>query len=166
MVTAHTENVLGFLAVLVYSATLLPSSLKVLFPTLKMNAFVQMLLRNQRTIGIWTFILSMAHICAVVSLHRMNLLRPEFYWQSSSGLLIITIFTLLTVTSNNWSIKRLKRNWKRLHSLTYVAALIMPWHIAAKMAGQWTWLTPITVSLPMAAICFYCIRRYIKADST
>ena len=120
------------------------------------------LLRHRRSIGIWTFNLSMAHAAFVIGLHNMDVFERSFYYKSASGLMIMGIFALLTITSNNWSIKKLRRNWKRLHGLTYLAAALLPWHIAAKMEGQWTLLTGIAIPLTALAVALLCCRKYLE----
>ncbi|MGD1899741.1 MAG: ferric reductase-like transmembrane domain-containing protein [Phormidesmis sp.] len=158
----NTENVFGFLALATYLATLAPSNLRVVFPALKMNTVVTQLLKHRRSIGISTFMLSVAHASIVLGYHQAELLERNFYIQSTSGLLIITIFALLAFTSNSWSIKKLKKNWKRLHSLTYLATMLLPWHIAAKMAGRWTPSTMVALVLTLMVLCMFCYRRYLE----
>ena len=156
------DNFLGFVALSAYLATLVPSNIRVIFPALKLSSPVKMLLKYRKDIGVLTFLLSVAHAGVVMASHQMDWLSRDFYIQSLSGLSIIVIFALLAVTSNNWSMKKLRKNWKRLHSLSYVAIFLMPWHIAAKMAGSWTLLTCVAVPLSLMFVYLYCLRKYME----
>ena len=73
---------------------------------------------------------------------------------------MFVIFAALAVTSNNWSIKKLKKNWKRLHSLTYAAAFILPWHIFAKMEGHWSILTAVSIVIALDVLRLWLFRQY------
>lgn len=47
----------------------------------------------------------------------------------TAGTIAAIILLILTITSNNISTRLLKKNWKRLHRLVYVAAFVMLFHI-------------------------------------
>ncbi|MBE9059998.1 ferric reductase-like transmembrane domain-containing protein [cf. Phormidesmis sp. LEGE 11477] len=154
------DNTLGFFAMLTYVATLLPSNFRAVFPAFRYTFLYRTLLKNRRSIGLWTFALSVCHACVVFYQHHSSLADIEFYRKSISGLLLLFIFALLAATSNNWSIRKLQKNWKRLHSLTYVAAFLIPWHITAKMSDQWSVVTAICMTLAINVICLWMFRKY------
>ncbi len=154
------DNALGLFAMLTYVATLLPSNFKVIFPAFKYSPLYRTLLKNRRPIGLWTFTLSAGHACVVLYQQAPNLSELEFYRKSISGILLIFIFALLAITSNNWSIRKLQKNWKRLHSLTYLAAFLVPWHISAKMADKWSVVTLLCMGLAISVISLWTLRRY------
>jgi methionine sulfoxide reductase heme-binding subunit len=164
MIPATTDNTLGFLASLAYITTLLPSNLRAISPTLRFNTaiktVIKTLIQSRRSLGIWTWLLSTAHACVALRQGKPATSIREFFAHSISGLLIITIFGLLTLTSNNWSMKQLKHHWKQLHSLTYVAAFLLLWHIVAKMNGQWTSTTGIVLALLIPTLSIICLRKY------
>ena len=72
------------------------------------------------------------------------------------------IFTLLTVTSNDWSVKKLKKHWKQLHQLTYLAMVLLTWHVWDKMMGHWTWVTPISLILIGLIDLMFIWRKWIE----
>ncbi|MGB3789032.1 MAG: ferric reductase-like transmembrane domain-containing protein [Phormidesmis sp.] len=154
------DNALGLLATLTYVATLIPSNFKVIFPAFKYSAGYRVLIRNRRSIGLWTFALSVAHACIILYQQAPHLSEVEFYRKSISGLLLLFIFSLLAITSNNWSIRKLQKNWKRLHSLTYVAAFLIPWHICAKMVDQWSIATFVCMGLSINLIGLWTFKKY------
>ncbi|MEC4813682.1 MAG: hypothetical protein SAK29_10500, partial [Scytonema sp. PMC 1069.18] len=58
---ARLANVFGYLALLAYIATLLPSILKTVFPNTKGSKILIFLIKNRRFIGITAFILASHH---------------------------------------------------------------------------------------------------------
>ena len=154
------DNTFGFIATLTYVGTLLPSNLKVAFPAFKQTGFYKTLQRNRAEFGLWTFILSVLHACFVLYHHNPDLSGIEFYRKSVSGLLLLTIFTLLAVTSNKWSMRTLGKNWKRVHSLTYLALFLVPWHLIHKMSNQWSLATSISMTLVLNIIGIWLFRKY------
>jgi sulfoxide reductase heme-binding subunit YedZ len=52
------------------------------------------------------------------------LLQEAAEFSMWTGWLAMAIFTLLAMTSNDASVRRLKRTWKKLHRWVYVAALL------------------------------------------
>jgi sulfoxide reductase heme-binding subunit YedZ len=65
---------------------------------------------------------------------------------------MLFIFTTLAITSNDWSVKKLKKNWKKLHQLTYLVIFLLPWHILDKMSANWSYITPLSVLLSFTTI--------------
>lgn len=58
----------------------------------------------------------------------------------------MAIFTFLAITSNDYSVKNLKAKWKKLPDLTYIAILVLPWHILDKMQGHWSYITSFAIA--------------------
>ncbi|MEM8611335.1 MAG: ferric reductase-like transmembrane domain-containing protein [Cyanobacteria bacterium P01_H01_bin.105] len=152
-------NHLGFLALAAYIATLVPTIVRIVFPAYKANSTVRWLLKQRRAIGILAFILAVGHAYCVIRKRNVDFFDINTYRVSVEGLSTLIIFTLLAITSNDWSIKRLKKNWKRLHTLTYAAMFLLTWHIINKMAGQWTFVTPIAAISIVAITGLFLIRK-------
>lgn len=72
------------------------------------------------------------------------------------------IFTFLAITSNDWSVRNLKSNWKKVHQLTYVAIFLLPWHILDKMGTHWSHLTPIEISITTFILVLFIKRKNIE----
>jgi methionine sulfoxide reductase heme-binding subunit len=70
--------------------------------------------------------------------------------------------TLLAITSNDWSIKQLKNNWAKLHQLTYIILLILPWHIFGQMSSKWSYLTPFGLIINAVFIYFFIKRKIME----
>lgn len=156
------DNAFGLIAMMSYVATLLPTNFKVIHPAFKYTSVYRFLIKHRRSIGLWTFALSACHAGFVLYKHNPDVSKIEFYRQSLSGLSLIVIFVLLAITSNNWSIRKLRKNWKRLHSLTYVAAFLIPWHIIAKMSHQWSIVTTINMALAINIISIWIFRKCLE----
>ncbi len=152
-------NHLGFLALAAYIATLIPTIVRVIFPAFKSHKAVRWLLKQRRAIGILAFVLAVGHTYFVIRKRNFDFFDFNTYQASAEGLSTLIIFTLLTVTSNDWSIKRLKKNWKRLHRLTYAAMFLLTWHVINKMAGQWTMVTPVAAIGIIGITVLFLIRK-------
>lgn len=161
---APLANIFGFLALLCYTATLLPSLLKAVFPTIKGNKTLMWLLKYRRHLGVAGFCLGANHGILLIIERHLNLLDWHTYIHSFSGMSILAIFTVLAVTSNDESVKHLKKNWKKLHQLTYLAIFLLPWHILVKMSGHWTSLTLLTVLLTIFILILFISRKWLEIN--
>ena len=145
----------GEIGVWTLGAVLALTPLRVLFPR---AGIVAALNRHRRAIGVAACVYGLLHLtCHVLyegdadALWRS--LGKPFIWFGLAGL---TVLVVLTVTSNNWSMRRLGgRNWKRLHRLAYVAAALLILHQAIAGKGHWPtarWLLFPLVALELARL--------------
>ncbi|MEI1374678.1 ferric reductase-like transmembrane domain-containing protein [Nostoc sp. UHCC 0926] len=155
-------NILGFLSLASYIVTLIPTILRILFPQTKETGIPQWLLKRRRIIGIIAFFLALGHGFLMVQKRNFDFLDIKTFWIYIQGISTFIIFTLLSITSNNWSVKKLKKNWKQLHKLTYVAMVLLIWHIWDKMSGHWTYLTPISLVATTIITVLFLIRLWIE----
>lgn len=160
---APLANFLGFLSLVTYIATLLPSILKTVFPITRGNKSLAWLLRYRRYIGITAFAFGLNHGFILVIQKDINLLSLHTYFEYFQGISMLIIFTLLAITSNNWSVKKLKLNWKKLHQLTYLTIFLLPWHILDKMSNHWSYLTPFGVLFSTTIVGLFIKRRWTEA---
>lgn len=156
------ENILGFATLISYALTLLPTILKIVFPQTKKTVIYKWLLQNRRQIGVLSFFLSALH--GYPYLHKRNLDVSDVMTYSIyiQGILPFAVLLILAATSNNWSIKKLKQNWKQLHKLTYSLTFLLIWHIWGKMSGHWTYLTPVGLAIAIVVAILFLIRAYIE----
>lgn len=159
---ASTANWLGFLALFAYIFTLLPTTLKIVFPQTRRNNVIKFLGKHRRQIGLMAFAFALVHGRLLIAKRNIDLFDSHTYWVYIQGVAILTIFTLLAVTSNNWSIRKLKKNWKKLHSLTYLGMLLLTWHIWDKMTPHWSYLTPIGLLLLIVIITLFIWRKRLE----
>ncbi|NJR49821.1 MAG: iron reductase [Leptolyngbyaceae cyanobacterium CSU_1_3] len=158
-------NSLGFAALIGYSLTLLPSILRIVFPQSKGTTLHKWLLQYRRHIGVLSLFLSALH--GYPYLHKRSLDAGDMmtYLIYIQGVLAFVILILLAATSNNWSMKKLKKNWKQLHKLTYALMFLLIWHIWDKMSGHWTYLTPVGLGVMTGATILFLIRAYTEYET-
>jgi methionine sulfoxide reductase heme-binding subunit len=159
---APIANIFGFLALLCYVATLIPSLLKTVFPPVKSTKILIWLLKYRRYLGVTTFCLGGNHGFLLIFEKHLSLFDLYTYIHYFQGILTLAIFTLLAATSNNESVKYLKKKWKKLHQLTYVAVFSLPWHILDKMSGHWTYLTPLAILLTIITLVLFARKKYLE----
>lgn len=71
--------------------------------------------------GLWAFAFAVVHVLFYLNEARLDWLNLPLPLFIGFGLLGLLILTLLALTSNRWAMRRLKKNWKRLHRLVYLA---------------------------------------------
>ena len=158
-------NILGFLALFAYIITLLPTILRIVFPRTKETGIPQSLLKHRRSMGILAFLFTLGHGFLLVEKRNFDFFDLKTYLIYVQGVTTFIIFTILTITSNNWSVKKLKKNWKQLHQLTYFAMFLLTWHIWDKMLGHWTYLTPIGIVAIAGTIVLFLTRLWIERQN-
>jgi sulfoxide reductase heme-binding subunit YedZ len=94
------------------------------------TAWSSALLRARRDLGIITALYAVAH--TLVYLFRKADLDRILSEAADAGMLIgwlaMVGMLLLALTSNDWSVKQLRRRWKFLHRLVYPIALLSVGH--------------------------------------
>jgi methionine sulfoxide reductase heme-binding subunit len=156
------DNSLGFLALASYIITLLPTTLRIVFPRTKETGIPQGLMKHRRSIGIMAFFFALAHGFLLVKKRNIDFFDLKTSWIYIQGIATFTIFTLLAITSNDWSVKMLKKNWKQLHKLTYFAMFLLTWHIWDKMSNHWTYLTPVGLVAIVLITVLFMFRFWIE----
>jgi sulfoxide reductase heme-binding subunit YedZ len=113
----------GELAAQLLIVTLAVTPLRLAFPEAR---WVRWLMVRRRYLGIATFQYSFLH--AVAYLGREASLQPvvddALTLAIGTGWIALAIFVLLAVTSNDASVRLLRRGWKRLHRTVYLAAAL------------------------------------------
>lgn len=131
------------MALLCYTGTIIPSIFRTVLPATKKSKLLRWLFTNRRQIGVTAFSFGLNHGTLLILEKHISLLEPYTYIKYFSGISTLIVFTILAITSNNWSVKNLKLSWKKLHQLTYLVIFILPWHVLATMEGYWSRLTPL-----------------------
>ena len=162
MNTIPLANFLGFVSLCSYIASLLPTILKIAFPQTKKTSILKLLFKYRRQIGLIAFVFAFFHGLLLVRKRNFDFFDLQTYWIYIQGVATLLIFTLLAITSNDWSVKKLRRNWKKLHSLTYLAMFILIWHIWDKMLAHWSFLTPICLLQLMIIVSLFIWRKWLE----
>ncbi|WYM03263.2 MAG: ferric reductase-like transmembrane domain-containing protein [Gloeotrichia echinulata CP02] len=160
--TVPFPNLLGFLSLFAYICTLLPSNIRVVFPAIKKSKIIIKLLQYRREIGVLAFLLAVGHGYLLVIKRNFDFFDIKTYGVYIHGSATFIIFTLLAFTSNNWSVKKLKANWRQLHKLTYLAMFLLFWHVHDKMLGHWSWATPLASCGITLVIILFFRRRWLE----
>ncbi len=90
-------------------------------------------LKLRKSLGLWAFAFAGLHL-TYSAIERWEAIRsvtkipwPWALWSMDHfivlGLSGLTLLTALAVTSNKWSMRRLGKNWKRLHRSVYAAGI-------------------------------------------
>ena len=109
--------------------TLAVTPIRLLF---RRNRLAQWLMRRRRDLGVASFAYAAGH--TVIYLWRKA--DPGIIWDEAStpyilaGWVALALFVPLAITSNDVSMRALKRSWKRLHRLVYPAAVLVFVHWA------------------------------------
>jgi sulfoxide reductase heme-binding subunit YedZ len=116
-------HVTGDTSVRLLIVTMAATPLRLMFPR---AGWAMWLLRRRRDFGVATFGYALFHLVVYV-IRKAGLdlilsegLQPELL----TGWLAFALFLPLAVTSNDASVRWLKRGWKRLHWLVYPAAAL------------------------------------------
>lgn len=156
-------NFLGFLALVSYILTLLPTILRVVFPNTKKAEIIKSLFKYRRHIGIAAFCFTLGHGYLLVLKRNFDFFDLETYSRYFTGVSSFVIFTALAVTSNDWSVKKLGvTNWRTLHQSTYLAMFLLILHIWLVMSGDWSYVTPIGILGMTAIIVLFTARKWIE----
>lgn len=122
----------GELAAQLLILTLAVTPLRLMFPGRRWGAW---LMRRRRYFGLAVFGYALLHaIVYVVRAATLSRVLDEAGEPAMvAGWLALAIFLPLALTSNNWSMRWLRRGWKRLHRWVYLAAVLtfVHWVLAA-----------------------------------
>ncbi|MGB3512205.1 MAG: ferric reductase-like transmembrane domain-containing protein [Microcoleaceae cyanobacterium] len=162
MNTPNLESYLGFLALGAYIITLLPTILRIVFPATKKTLLPKLLLKYRRQIGVISFFLGTAHGILLFMKRNFDIWDVKAYYIYLQGFVLLAIFTVLAITSNDWSVKKLKKNWRQLHQLTYLAMFLLVWHVGDKMFDHWTYITPLAITGILGITILFIIRKWIE----
>lgn len=112
------------------------------------------LVRYRRAIGLLAFLYVVLHLLAWISLDM------RFLWAQAGadlikrpylflGITALVLMIPLAVTSNNAAVRRLGRNWRRLHWLVYPAVTLgvihYLWQMKVISTEGWTWAAALSV---------------------
>ncbi|MBK1986048.1 ferric reductase-like transmembrane domain-containing protein [Sphaerospermopsis aphanizomenoides BCCUSP55] len=157
-----SANLLGFFSLLTYVLTVLPSSIRAVLPQIKKAKITINLFKYRRQLGIISFLLALIHAGLIVIKRNVDLWDIQSYKISIEGTTKLIIVALLGFTSSDWRVKKMKKNWQKLHQLTYTAMFLLLWHIQEKMSSHWNIITPIEIILLTVIIGLFCRRRWLE----
>jgi sulfoxide reductase heme-binding subunit YedZ len=125
------------------------------------------LVRFRRALGLMTFYYALMHVLVYAILDRA-LVFPEIVADIIKrpyimvGMAAFVGLIALAVTSNTWSIRKMGRNWGRLHLLVYPAAILGVTHFI--MAVKSWPPRPLVYIAIIAALLVYRLAKYTVAQ--
>lgn len=153
----------GQAATLIFGITLLPGILKRLKQIKLWPWGYALLTKTRKQFGIMMFLLSLAH-----TLWSYNLLEKKIWPEKLSdwmGLAAILILLPLFITSNEYSLQKLKTLWYKIHLLTHVAVWFILFHIVIKSELSWSIITAAIILADVTSWVYYSnLVQYILSD--
>jgi methionine sulfoxide reductase heme-binding subunit len=122
----------------------------------------------RRMMGLWAFFYALCHFSTYVVFDQVgdvaaiaeDVFKRKFIF---SGMLALAILLVLAVTSTNGMMRRLGRNWTRLHRLVYVgamaAAIHFVWGQKSDISEPLTWAGFLAIVLGLRV--FFSLRTRI-----
>ncbi len=126
----------------------------------------------RRMLGVWAFVYALLHVAVYLTFDQLcysietcqfptiweDITRRPFIFM---GMTAFTILLLLAITSTTGWVRRLRRNWQRLHRLAYVAAVAATIHFAwgqkAAIAEPLQWAAYLAMLLALRL--FWALRK-------
>ena len=92
--------------------------------------WLQWLMKRRRALGVAAFIYALAHaVFYVIDMELLSeILKEATIFSMWTGWLAFVIFTVMAITSNEASVRALKRNWKTIQRFVYAAAVLTMLH--------------------------------------
>ncbi|MGB1235877.1 MAG: protein-methionine-sulfoxide reductase heme-binding subunit MsrQ [Planktomarina sp.] len=97
------------------------------------------LVKFRRAIGVlaFTYVTLHLHVWLVLDVQIVSQIWTDILKRPyiTVGMAAFALMLPLAVTSNNWSVRRLGPSWRKLHKLTYVAAILGSVHFVILVKG-------------------------------
>ncbi|HZY42854.1 MAG TPA: protein-methionine-sulfoxide reductase heme-binding subunit MsrQ [Anaerolineae bacterium] len=98
-------------------------------------------IKLRRALGLYACLYATVHVWLFVGANfgfQLNFIVPEFLqkYYLWAGLPAFAILVALAATSFRWSMRRMGKNWKRLHRYIYLAAILVVLHLAFVIKGD------------------------------
>ncbi len=85
-------------------------------------------LKLRKPAGLWAFAFALIHLSFYISQAKLDWITWQMQPYLVLGLLGMLVLTALAITSNHWAMRRLQKNWKRLHRMVYLAGMAGAFH--------------------------------------
>lgn len=110
----------------------------------------------RRQFGILVFLLAFSHASIVRMIPKLLGILPIFplILFETFGLLALSILSFMFLTSNNFSVKKLGKNWKRLHRFIYVVLWLLALHTGLQRISIWSALIFSFASLEIISLIY------------
>jgi len=125
----------------------------------------QIFMLFRRQIGISTFLFGLLHYSTIRMFPivfagvPLNLNPPLF---EIFGFLTLYPMTLMFLTSNDISVRKMGKWWRRLHSLSYILVWTIFFHVALQRASIWSIIIGIFVLLETGSLVYFFFKQKTK----
>lgn len=97
--------------------------------------------KHRRALGLYAFMYAFLHVSIYIALDygfNLNLLLADVFEKRYTlvGSIAFTLLLALAATSFNWWMRKLGKNWKRLHKAVYLIAPLVVIHFAWARKGD------------------------------
>jgi methionine sulfoxide reductase heme-binding subunit len=148
-------HVSGETAVRLLVISLIASPIALLFPKTKVARWF---LRNRRFFGVATFAYSLLHTIFYVLKEPFSKMVDEFFNVGIfTGWIAFFIFIPLAITSTNYAVKRMGKNWKKLQRWVYLATVLTIVHWALINTKHNHWVPALMQFSPVILLSIYLI---------
>jgi DMSO/TMAO reductase YedYZ heme-binding membrane subunit len=153
----------GQASVVFFTLTLLPGMARRFNLRNPLTSSIQVV---RRYFGISVFLLAFFHFVMLRVMPVLLGLVPLFLYQlfEMFGVVALTLLFVMFLTSNDFSVARLGRNWYRLHTVVYLVAWLIFLHIAVRdIRSSWGILIGITALVETVSLLYdYVQKRAVK----
>jgi methionine sulfoxide reductase heme-binding subunit len=157
-------HVSGETAVRFLVISLITSPIALLFPKTKVARWF---LRNRRFFGVATFAYALLHTVFYILENSFSKIVDEFFSIGIfTGWIAFFIFIPLAVTSTNYAVKRMGKNWKKLQRWVYLATVLTIIHWALINAKHNHWIPALVQFSPVILLSIYRIWHLIFRNKT
>jgi DMSO/TMAO reductase YedYZ heme-binding membrane subunit len=109
----------------------------------------------RRQLGITVFLFALAHYLTLYNFPVFlggvpPVIPPPLF--IGVALIAFTILTLMYVTSNNWSMAKLGKWWKRLHRLIYIVLWLLVLHTGLQRISIWSVMIFVFATLEVVSL--------------
>ena len=163
--TKLMEHETGRYALMILLFTLTVTPLRRLFQLNRIQ-------RVRRMLGVWSFVYALCHVVIYLTLDQLcysiETCQLPTIWEDLTqrpfifvGMTAFSILAVLAMTSTTGWMRRLGRNWQRLHRLVYVAASVAIVHFAwgqkADISEPLWWASYLVVILGLRVV--FAVRK-------
>lgn len=93
-------------------------------------------IKLRKSAGLWSFCFACIHFYYFTQTANYRWWEPPWPPFIVPGLISLLILSVLAITSNRWAMRRLKKNWKRLHRFVYVVGGLVIIHAGLAATGS------------------------------
>lgn len=153
---------IAYAAVFFFAITILPGMLKRF--GIKSKFFVTRLTAFKRENGDLMFVLAFLHYTLIKLFPAIESgnIPPVFLFFEFFGMAALMASSALFFTSNDFSIKFLKKNWKRLHYLVYIIVWLIFFHVAFAKINFGTFVVGSLAFMETLSLIYYYSRKLFK----